>query len=110
MNPIKLALLLFLCIAETAEASSLRCGRNLVQTGDHKLDVLQKCGDPDYADQRLGVAGSRFRYPRGTLEIDQYEQIVIDEWIYNFGPTQFKQYLRFENGILIEIRDLDYGD
>ena len=110
MKFINLLLLISLCISLTTEASSFRCGRKLVQTGDHKLDVLQKCGEPDYADQRLGLSGSQFRYPRGTLEIDQYEQVIIDEWIYNFGPTQFKQFLLFENGILKEIRDLDYGD
>ncbi|MGR9045431.1 MAG: DUF2845 domain-containing protein [Gammaproteobacteria bacterium] len=105
-------LLLVACLglALTAEASSFRCGRKLVQTGDHKLDVLQKCGEPDYAEQRMGLSGSRFRYPRGTWEFDQYEQVVIDEWIYNFGPSQFKQFLLFENSILQEIRDLDYGD
>jgi len=110
MKHINLILFVFLCFAGTAEASSFRCGNKLIQTGDHKLDVLQKCGEPEYADQRLGFRGSRFRYPRGTLEIDQYEQVVIDEWIYNFGPTQFKQYLLFENGILKEIEDLGYGD
>ncbi|MGR9116581.1 MAG: DUF2845 domain-containing protein [Gammaproteobacteria bacterium] len=110
MNYINLFLFALVIISGTADADSLRCGRKLIQTGDHKLDVLKRCGEPEYADQRLGLSGSRFRYPRGTLEIDQYEQVVIDEWIYNFGPTQFKQFLLFENGILQEIRDLDYGD
>lgn len=92
------------------DASAIRCGRQLVQIGAHKTEVLQKCGEPEYADERLGLRAIRLRHPRGTLEIDQYEQVVIEEWIYNFGRRRFKQLLRFENGILKEENDLDYGD
>ena len=109
MKHIYLILCILLCIGGVSEASPFRCGNKLVHVGDHKLEVLQKCGEPEYADQRSGLVGSRFRYPRGTLNIDQYEQVIIDEWIYNFGPSQFKQFLLFENGILKEIQDLGYG-
>jgi hypothetical protein len=35
--------------------------------------------------------------------------VTIEEWIYNFGPTQFMRILRFENNKLIEIETGDYG-
>jgi hypothetical protein len=104
----RLALLLCLLLMAT-EAQAFRCGRKLVQIGDHQLDVLEKCGEPEWADERVGARGSRLRHPYGALEIGQYEQIVIEEWIYNFGRRKFKQFLYFENGILKDIRSLDYG-
>ncbi|OAI09998.1 hypothetical protein A1359_17470 [Methylomonas lenta] len=104
----KSVLLLSLLLVAT-DALAFRCGRQLVQVGDHKLDVLEKCGEPEWADQRMGVRGSRLRHPYGALEIDQYEQVVIDEWVYNFGRRKFKQFLYFENGILKDIQSLDYG-
>lgn len=36
-------------------------------------------------------------------------QVVIDEWVYNFGSTQLMPQLLFENGRLISIRSLGYG-
>jgi hypothetical protein len=100
--------LLFLMVATDAFAA-VRCGRQIVQTGAHRSEVLQKCGEPEYADERLGIIGNRLRHPRGTLEIERYETVVIEEWIYNFGPRKFKQLLVFENGILTDVYDLDYG-
>lgn len=105
----KVLLVLLLSIL-THDAMALRCGRQLVQVGDHKLDVLDRCGEPQWTDQRMGARGSRLRHPYGALELDQFEQILIDEWVYNFGPRKFKQYLYFENGILKKIDNLDYGD
>lgn len=102
-------MILFL-FSTAADAFAFRCGRKIVEIGDHKSDVLQICGEPEFTEQRRGIAGSRFRYPRGTLSIDRYEEVVIDEWIYNFGPTKFKQILWFENGYLIETDHLGYGD
>jgi hypothetical protein len=37
------------------------------------------------------------------------EQVKIEEWTYNLGTTRFVRYLRFENGILTEIRTGDKG-
>jgi hypothetical protein len=107
MNQALLVLMLSLLCNDVL---AFRCGRQLVQVGDHKLDVLDRCGEPQWTDQRMGVRGSRLRHPYGALELEQFEQILIDEWIYNFGPRKFKQYLYFENGILKKIDNMDYGD
>jgi len=101
--------LLFLIV--TTDAFAIRCGRQIIDIGAHKIEVLQKCGEPEYTDERLGLRGTRWRHPpHGALQIDQYEQVVIEEWIYNFGPRKFKQLLLFENGILKEVHSLNYGD
>jgi len=91
------------------DALAFRCGRKLVQVGDHQLDVLEKCGNPEWADQRIAMRSNLLRHPYGTLEEGRYEEVVIDEWVYNFGPRKFKQFLQFENGILKKIKRLDYG-
>ncbi|QPK63658.1 DUF2845 domain-containing protein [Methylomonas sp. LL1] len=106
MNKTAFLLCLLLC---TTDAQAFRCGRQLVQEGDHKLDVLEKCGEPEWTDQRITVVASRLRHPYGALEYDQYEEIVIDEWVYNFGSRKFKQFLQFENGVLKKIKNLSYG-
>ena len=92
-----------------SDAWAFRCGQELVQVGDHKLDVLEKCGDPDAMEERTAVRGSRLNHPYGALQIDRYEEILIEEWVYNFGPRKFKQFLHFEDGILTSIRPLRHG-
>ncbi|MFA5982785.1 MAG: DUF2845 domain-containing protein [Methylococcaceae bacterium] len=91
------------------DSFALRCGHLIVELGDHKADVFQKCGRPDFVDERLAAVGSTLRHPAGVLQLDQSEQIVIEEWTYNFGPRRFKQLLIFENSILVEINDLSRG-
>ncbi|MDO8937769.1 MAG: DUF2845 domain-containing protein [Methylicorpusculum sp.] len=110
MKNYTLPVLLFLFVIGISDALALRCGNRIIRIGDHKIDVLQKCGEPDYAETRLGVEGSRLRHNRGVLEIESYEQVVIDEWVYNFGPRKLKQFLLFENSVLKETRNLGYGD
>lgn len=97
-----------ICLA-ASPAYALRCGTYVIRVGDYKFDVLEKCGRPDYTDRRYAVAGVRLHHPKRTLDIEEFEEVLVEEWIYNFGPRRFKQYLLFENGVLKEIRDLGYG-
>jgi len=73
---------------------ALRCAGRLVRIGDLKVDVLAKCGPPLY-EQYVGER--KIRTPRG------YDKKILEEWIYNFGPTDFIHILRFEEGRLTEI-------
>ncbi|WP_305909411.1 DUF2845 domain-containing protein [Methylomarinum sp. Ch1-1] len=101
--------LLFFLISLPHVSAAMRCGQRLVEIGEHKIDVLKKCGPPTLAERRTGIVGETFHHPRRTLDLEKYEEVIIDEWVYNFGPRKFMQYLRFENGILMEIDDLGYG-
>ncbi len=112
MRHLSLALLLFLflLIRPPDVSASMRCGRLLVSVGDHQAEVLQKCGFPALTDRRISTVVQDYSYRPGWRSgIEEYREIVIDEWIYNFGPRQFMRHLRFENGILKEIRELGYG-
>lgn len=88
----------------------MRCGTRLVSVGDYQIEVLRKCGEPDYVDERIEYKTYRV-YPRPHLPIynDVYGEVVVQEWTYNFGRQRFMQLLRFENGKLKRIQALDYG-
>lgn len=90
--------------------SSMRCGHKLVELGDHKNDVYALCGNPESIDTRTKIIGSTFHFPERTIDLQRYDEIQVEEWIYNFGSRRFRQYLRFENGLLVEIKDLSKGD
>ncbi|CAA9889773.1 conserved exported hypothetical protein [Candidatus Methylobacter favarea] len=99
-----------LCLLFSGTASALRCGHSLVNVGDYKDEVYAKCGEPDSVALRTKIEGITLHHPNRTLDLQQYEEVQVEEWIYNFGSSRLRQYLRFENGQLIEIRDLGRGD
>lgn len=100
-------LILSLCCLNTAFA--MRCGHSLVSEGDYKEEVLAKCGQPDSIETHTKIVGKTLRYPYRTLDLQQYEEVQVEEWIYNLGSSHFQQYLRFENGQLREVKSLGRG-
>lgn len=98
-----------LVLAFSGDALAFRCGHKLVQIGDYQSEILEKCGDPDAVQERRAIRGSRLRHPYGALELNQFEEVMIEEWIYNFGSRKFQQLLEFEDGELKNIRRLGYG-
>lgn len=89
-------------------AWALRCGSQLVTLGDYKLQVLSKCGEPMFVDSRIEFRVVRL-YGSG-LEFERYVPVTIEEWTYNFGPNRFVRLLRFENGRLVSVESLGYGE
>jgi hypothetical protein len=89
--------------------SAMRCGHKLVQLGDHINEVLARCGEPESVETRTKIVGNILHHPRRTLDIQEYEQIQVEDWVYNFGPSRLQYYLRFENGELKEIKNLGRG-
>lgn len=100
---------LVLSLCSFNAVSAMRCGHDLVELGDYKGDVLARCGEPESVETRTKIIGSTLHHPRRTLDIQQFEEIQIEEWIYNFGASRLQQYLRFENGELKEIKSLGRG-
>lgn len=81
--------------ASTAQAASLRCGSQLISTGDRAFEVQQKCGAPVSQD----VIGSKETY---NSNYRRSEEVRVEEWVY--GPDNgMYQYLRFEGGRLVRI-------
>jgi hypothetical protein len=112
----KKRLLLCFCLAILGlePAWALRCGNQIVREGYRTYEVLERCGEPDYRDARVEYQSIRLRGSgvlQPGIDVERTVPINIEEWTYNFGPRRFMQWLRFENGRLVEIRSLRrYGD
>jgi len=78
----------FLLLATAAQASTLRCEKGIVSSGDRTTEVTSKCGEP--------VARDMLGY---TLDTNGNNEFLVEEWLY--GPRNgMNYYLRFEGGRL----------
>ena len=101
----------------SAASGGIRCGTRLVQEGDSQLEVKSLCGPPDDVQQRTEARRVQRAVQRpcarggGTcaVVVDDFVEVVIDEWVYDFGPRRFLQFLTFEGGRLIDVRSGPYG-
>jgi hypothetical protein len=108
MSPSKRGSCLLLALLFYAlPAQAFRCGVYVVTEGEHALSVLQKCGEPQYRDEHIEYRELRIKGQ--GLEQARFEPVRVEQWLYNFGPRMFMQQLRFENGKLMEIKNLNYG-
>jgi hypothetical protein len=99
-------------------ASDLRCGVYIISRGARQSEVLRKCGSPSNIETWEQERIKRDFYQDIPAQSEEQlsqeplflrEQIVVEEWEYNFGPARFIYYLRFENGRLRRITVGDYG-
>lgn len=96
----------------SAAAAVLRCKDRLVQEGDSQYEVKSVCGAPDDVQQhtesrRVQRAVERpCAHGNGScvVVVDHYVEVVVDEWVYDFGRNRFIQYLTFEGGQLVAVR------
>jgi len=116
------------CLLISPAALALRCGSNVIDEGMRKIEVEQKCGAPASKDSHIeyrtvrkhrsvrndyssanDLYELRNRRDRESQEEVETVEVVIEEWVYNFGSTRFMQLLIFEDGKLREVKDLGYG-
>jgi len=71
-------------------AADMQCGDQVIAVGASQFNVREKCGEPTGIEPGPGY---------GT-----------EQWIYNFGPTEFVYYLTFVNGTLERIEVGGYGN
>ncbi|NLI82214.1 MAG: DUF2845 domain-containing protein [Deltaproteobacteria bacterium] len=100
------------------DAFAFRCGTRLVNIGDATWEILRKCGPPTWQDaweeDRIDRAFG-YSYPddSGTygtrVPTAVVVRVIIEEWTYNLGPSQFIRILRFENNRLASIETGEYG-
>ncbi len=113
-------IMLLLCLPFSKTAFALRCQHELIKIGDHKTRVSDLCGFPESIDKHIERRGSgdsadiTHRFSKGRLKYGQNRyreiEVSVEEWVYNFGSTRLRQYLRFENGRLTDIETLGRGD
>jgi hypothetical protein len=91
---IMLSILLVLITGNIApaldSAADMQCGEQVITVGASQFDVRETCGEPTGIEPGSGY---------GT-----------EQWIYNFGPTEFVYYLTFVNGSLEQIEVDGYGN
>jgi hypothetical protein len=106
-----LACTVYLGAAGAARADgSFQCENSLqrVRVGDHLTRVAQLCGDPDWQQQRM--VQRRWKEVirpackgREEVSVEHVTDVLLDEWVYDFGQNHRTRYLRFENGFLASI-------
>ncbi len=66
------------------EASSIMCDEGVVNIGDMDVDVQDKCGEPNSQN--------------------------MNEWVYNFGPSQPVYTVIFNEGKVVRILENEWGN
>lgn len=86
----------------------------------HEAQVIAVCGQPATM-RNLGVAvrSYDYSYPRQSspgwsgYRRPSYgylaQEVIITEYVYNFGPRKLMQRLIFEGGVLVTIESIGYG-
>ncbi len=123
VNTNKLVLLLALALILlllAVPAHAFRCGNKIVRVDMHEQEVIKVCGEPtsmryigrtlrayDVPITRRRAPGITERYYPGWGSYAQ--EVVVTEYIYNFGPRKLMRRLLFEGGILVSIETIGYG-
>lgn len=112
------AVLLALVLAATP-AHAFRCGNKIVVKEMHEAQVRRACGAPT-SERYIGRTLRNINIPieshHGggwtTRHFPGYgfsQEVVITEYVYNFGPRKLMRRLLFEGGVLVSIETLGYG-
>lgn len=105
-------------VAFSTPAQAFRCGSRIVTVDMHEAEVRRACGAPTTmrhigralrdvdvgAERRLG-GWTVGRYPGFRFT----QEVIVTEYVYNFGPRKLMRRLVFEGGILVTIEELGYG-
>ncbi len=116
--PIAAVLGVALLAADPAHA--FRCKSKIVKDGMHEQQVLAICGEPT-TRRHLGYTLRSLNFDwrqvtPGGLRQRQFpayatlsEEVIVTEYVYNFGPRKLMRRLVFEGGVLVRIETLGYG-
>ena len=117
---IPVAVLLLLTIVLASPAHAFRCGNKIVVENMHEQQVRVACGEPTTV-RHLGYTMRAFGLPKrrtlsGGFSAARFpgygyyaQEVVVTEYIYNFGPRKFMRRLVFEGGVLTTIETIGYG-
>ena len=100
-------------------ALAFRCGSKIVRDGMHEQQVIAACGAPTSVrhlghtvrayDYRFRLRNPAHVYYR-TPGVGHFAtEVVVTEFIYNFGPRKLMRRLIFEGSVLVEIESIGYG-
>lgn len=90
-------------------AEGMVCGNKIIERGSSREEVRAYCGKPAQVDTKTaytGVAG----WGRNQHVVDgSAVEIQVETWIFNFGPDQLMEKVRFEDGIVANVESMGYG-
>ncbi|HEY3698864.1 MAG TPA: DUF2845 domain-containing protein [Spongiibacteraceae bacterium] len=94
----------FFFFDNSAIADSFRCGTSLIEVGDSKAEVVDKCGSPATTESFC-----RNEYLQGKFG---YEAVChnVDLWTFNRGVGTFLMKVEFEEGRAARISTGDRVD
>lgn len=98
-----------------AAAGGFYCQTHIIEPGAEAYRVQAWCGPPVSMQPRLEsrrqLQTVSVPCPRGYCNsvVEREVSVQVEEWIYDFGPQRFVQYLTFEQGILVRVRTGTYG-
>jgi hypothetical protein len=105
-----IALTAALCWTGFAAADSFRCGTKLVSDGDPTDKVEALCGPPSGVQRRqilqTPVYNNHGRRYYGSFGV---QEVTVEFWTYNLGPSKLMRRLRFEDGLLVNVETLSHG-
>jgi len=104
----------------SSEALAMRCGNKLITKGDAQAKVLKYCGEPVQKTERLGLRAGVYRGNSGYVDMDGnfyrgyyypygQSEVVLETWVFNFGPYQLMRRVTFADGFVEDIETLKYG-
>jgi hypothetical protein len=107
---------LLLLAADPAEA--FRCGSRIVKEDMHEAQVRRACGEPTtvrHIGRTLRSVDIPVGHNHGGWTSGHFrgygftQEVVVTEYVYNFGPRKLMRRLVFEGGVLVSIESLGYG-
>ena len=100
-------------------AFALRCGTKIVRDGMHEAEVLAICGEPATRrhigrtlrglELHSGIRAGGILIGRRIYTDAFPTEVLVTEYVYNFGPRKLMRRLLFEGGVLVSIESLGYG-
>lgn len=104
----------------SSEVLAMRCGNKLITKGDAQAKVLKYCGEPAQKTQRLGLRAGVYRgnssyvdtdgnFSRGYYYPYGHSEVLLEDWVFNFGPYQLMRRVTFADGFVEDIETLTYG-
>ena len=92
-----------------ASADSMRCGSQLVGEGDSIDEVLALCGEPAQRTRTWIARQPRFEFGGREVPFPGREDVPVDVWTYDFGPSRLMRRVRFVAGKVESIDSLEHG-
>jgi hypothetical protein len=98
--------LFFILYSSGTAFAAFKCGQELINIGDDKMEVLLKCGEPSFSELTSLESGRRYGEDLRFGSNSRRTTYFVEKWFFNCGPHQFIRILTFRNG---RVRDIELG-